>query len=118
MEMPDLPPSEKRSEERKQLKFWIEQCHRFEQQILELKEDIATLESQKLTAEALLHHWFPEVMASRSESYFAAGWLVDLDKKLPEMDQDIHDAAMLLGEIPTHWNRDSEPESAERRIYP
>jgi uncharacterized protein (UPF0335 family) len=45
MEMPDLPPSEKRSEERKQLKFWIEHCHRLEQQISSLKERISALES-------------------------------------------------------------------------
>lgn len=116
--MPDLPPSEKRNEERKQLKFWIEHCHELEQKILSLQEDVSTIESQKLTIQAIIHRWFPEIMASRSELNFAASWLKNLDTTLPEIDAEIHEAAMLLGEIPTYWDGASAPESAEWRIYP
>jgi hypothetical protein len=118
MEMPDLPPSEKRSEERKQLKFWIERCHSLEEEVTELRQEALNLATSESLCKSILHNWFPEVMAARSESYFAAGWLVDLDIKLSEMDQDIHDAAMILGEIPTRWDIDTEPQSAIRRIYP
>jgi hypothetical protein len=46
MEMPDLPPSEKRSEERKQLKFWIEHCHNLEAMVSALKEEISALKEE------------------------------------------------------------------------
>ena len=44
--MPDLPPSEKRSEERKQLKFWIEHCHNLEAMVSVLKEEISALKEE------------------------------------------------------------------------
>lgn len=50
MEMPDLPPSEKRSEERKQLKFWIEHCHELEATISFLRERISALEEELLNS--------------------------------------------------------------------
>ena len=119
MEMPDLPPEQKRQEERRVLKFWIDQCHGLEQKVLALKEDVATLESQTLAYQAIIHYWFPEIMASRSEDYFAAGWMVNLDTELVKMDSDIHDAAMLIGEIPTYWDGNSDPSTnATWRIYP
>ena len=46
MEMPDLPPSEKRSEERKQLKFWIAHCHELEARISSLKAEISSLKEE------------------------------------------------------------------------
>ena len=118
MEMPDLPPSEKRSEERKQLKFWIDHCHELEKRISALEEDVFVLESDKQTALAIVHHWFPEIMSARSESYFAAGWLENLDSELVKLDGDAHDAAMLIGKIPTYWDGVSPVESATWRIYP
>ena len=102
MEMPDLPPQEKREEERKALKFWIEQCHT-------LEEKLSQARTEADQSKRLLRIWMPEVMGSRSQDYFAAGWLDTLDTKLPEMDLDIHEAATILGEIPTYWDGNSDP---------
>ena len=104
MEMPDLPPQEKREEERKALKFWIEQCHTLEEKLSQVKTEIAQLKS-------LIKIWMPEVMSARSQDYWAAGWLDTLDTELPKMDLDIHNAATILGEIPTYWDGNSDPET-------
>lgn len=112
MEMPDLPPEQKRDEERKALKFWIEHCHFLEDKLSKSKSEVTQLKS-------ILKIWMPEVMSARSEDYFAAGWLAELDIKLPEMDADIHSAAEVLGEIPTYWDGNSDPETNTTwRIYP
>jgi hypothetical protein len=112
MTMPDLPPEKKREEERKSLRFWIEHCHILEDRLSKTK--IESMELKKI-----LKIWMPEVMSARSEDYFAAGWLTELDIKLPEMDEDIHKAADILGEIPTYWDGNSDPEiHATCRIYP
>jgi hypothetical protein len=111
MEMPDLPPEQKREEERRALKFWVEHCH-----ILEDRLSKAKIESTEL--KKILKIWMPEVMSARSEDYFAAGWLTELDVKLPEMDEDIRKAATILGEIPTYWDGNSDPEKhATWRTY-
>ena len=110
--MPDLPPEQKRQEERRALKFWIEQCHILEDRLSKTKIESAELKK-------ILKIWMPEVMSARSEDYFAAGWLAELDIKLPEMDEDIRKAADILGEIPTYWDGNSDPEiHATWRIYP
>jgi len=112
MEMPDLPPEQKRQEERRALKFWIEHCHTLENRLAKEKTEVVELKN-------ILKIWMPEVMSARSEDYFAAGWLAELDIKLPEMDEDIHKAADILGEIPTYWDGNSDPEiHATWRIYP
>ena len=112
MEMPDLPPEQKREEERRALRFWIEHCHLLEDRLAKAKT-----ESEEL--KKILKIWMPEVMSARSEDYFAAGWLNELDVKLPEMDEDIRKAADILREIPTYWDGNSDPETnATWRIYP
>ena len=112
MEMPDLPPEQKRQEERRALKFWIEQCHT-------LEDKLSSSKSEAMQLKSILKIWMPEVMSARSEDYFAAGWLAELDVKLPEMDADIRKAAELLGEIPTYWDGNSDPEiNTTWRIYP
>ena len=111
MDMPDLPPEQKREEERKALRFWIEHCHALEEKLSQAKAEAVQLKS-------LLKIWMPEVMSARSEDYFAAGWLSTLDTELPKMDLDIHNAATILGEIPTYWDGNSDPEiHATWRIY-
>jgi hypothetical protein len=111
MEMPDLPPEQKREEERRALKFWIDHCHGLEEKLSQAKTEIAQLKS-------LLKIWMPEVMSTRSQDYWAAGWLDTLDTELPKMDSDIHDAATILGEIPTYWDGNSDPEKhATWRTY-
>jgi len=102
MEMPDLPPEQKRIEERRALKFWIDHCHTLEEKLAEAREEANQLKN-------ILKIWMPEVMSARSEDYFAAGWLTNLDTELSKMDEDIHNAATVLGEIPTYWDGNSDP---------
>ena len=102
MEMPDLPPQQKREEERKNIKFWVEHCRTLEERLFRAREEVDQVKS-------LLKIWMPEVMSARSEDYFAAGWLTNLDIELPKMDVDIDKAATILGEIPTYWDGNSDP---------
>lgn len=112
MEMPDLPPEQKRIEERRALKFWIDHCHA-------LEERLSRDNAENLQLTKIIRTWMPEVMSARSEDYFAAGWFTELDTELPKMDLDIHNAATILGEIPTYWDGNSDPETnATWRIYP
>ena len=101
MEMPDLPPEQKRIEDRRNIKFWVDHCRTLEEKLAEAREEASQLKS-------LLKTWMPEVMSARSEDYFAAGWLISLDTELPKMDVDIHNAATILGEIPTYWDGNSD----------
>ena len=102
--MPDLPPKPQRLEERRALKFWVDHCHTLEEKLSQAREEASQLKS-------LLKIWMPEVMSARSEDYFAAGWLNSLDTELPKMDEDIRNAAGILGEIPTYWDGNSDPET-------
>lgn len=45
MEMPDLPPEQKREEERKALRFWIEHCHTLEEKLSQAREEVSQLQS-------------------------------------------------------------------------
>jgi hypothetical protein len=39
MEMPDLPPEQKREEERRGLYFWIDHCHGLEEKLSQTREE-------------------------------------------------------------------------------
>lgn len=121
MEMPDLPPAEKRNEERKQLQFWINHCHELEKRTEYDAETIDFLKDRIVSLERIIKFWFPQVMKLRAASIDGVSDENEFEFKILEMFLDIDEAASLMGEIPTRWtgfSNTEEDHEANWRIYP